>query len=547
MIAKFKFTALTLVIVTFSAAATMAAPKGRGGGPAPAVAHGGGAPAPAMARPAMPSIGHMGGAGIAHPSFSHPSFARPSFARPAVAHRSIERAAGTRHFSAPSRLAASAGSARAARFSHGRNAIAARSLASRHSRESTRALAAARGNARASARANAQAARANAQRSASDLRSRRGMTRADARAAALAARRDAAAARDLRRSAPMAAAAMATGSIGSAFVANRNAHAGWYRNWRHHHRGFGWFGPVFWPYAYSSIFGTVFWPYAYGYDYDLFWDYGYGDIYTAMFYPYSYDELVSLPAPLRRRGVRVATRGNNLGPETMQRLSPLCGDDSREVAGVPVDEIQAAVSPNDAQRAALDELGNAAVKAAQIVKDACPGDIALTPTGRLEAMQRRVEAMIQAVATVRGPLEKFYDMLNDEQKARFDAIGQRPANTTSAAAPQSLMGKCSMNEATQWPTAEIERAVRPNEPQLASLNALKQAADQAANELKNACPAQLPVTPSARFDAISARLNAMLEAIKTVSGPLNDFYSSLSDEQRAQFNRIGRAQSSRRG
>ncbi|MGZ5803347.1 MAG: Spy/CpxP family protein refolding chaperone [Xanthobacteraceae bacterium] len=321
-------------------------------------------------------------------------------------------------------------------------------------------------------------------------------------------------------------------------------HAGWYRNWRQHHRGFGWFGPLFWPYAYDSIFGNVFWPYAY--DYDPFWDYGYGDIYTAMFYPYSYEELVDLPVPLRRGPVNAPALAGSPAAQTMQRLAPLCGDDSREVAGVPVDEIQTAVAPNDAQRAVLDELGNAAIKAAQIVKDACPNDIALTPTGRLAAMQRRIEAMIEAVAAVRSPLEKFYDMLSDEQKARFDAIGQR-SGTAAATTPQSLMGKCSVAEATQWPTAQIERVVRPTPQQFDALNALKRAADGAAELLKSSCPTELPVTPSARFAAISARLYAMLDAIKTVSGPLNDFYASLSNEQKAQFNNIGRLRTSRQG
>jgi Domain of Unknown Function (DUF1520). len=56
----------------------------------------------------------------------------------------------------------------------------------------------------------------------------------------------------------------------------------------------------------------------------------------------------------------------------MGRYTEYCGQDSRDVAGVPVDDIQRAVSPTDAQRAALDDLGNASVQAAQIVKAACP-------------------------------------------------------------------------------------------------------------------------------------------------------------------------------
>jgi hypothetical protein len=32
--------------------------------------------------------------------------------------------------------------------------------------------------------------------------------------------------------------------------------------------------------------------------------------------------------------------------------------------------------------------------------------------------------MLDAVKTVRGPLEKFYDSLSDEQRARFNRMGQ---------------------------------------------------------------------------------------------------------------------------
>lgn len=286
----------------------------------------------------------------------------------------------------------------------------------------------------------------------------------------------------------------------------------------------------------------MFWPYAY--DYDPFWDYGYGDIYSAMFNPYSYDELVDVPLPLRGSPRAAIVTGSVPTSRTMQRLAPLCGDDSREVAGVPVDAIQTAVTPDEAQRATLDELGNAAIKAAEIVRAACPSDIALTPTGRVASMQSRIEAMIAAIAVVRDPLEKFYNSLTDEQKARFDAIGQR-GNTP--AGPRSLMGKCSVAEATEWPTEQIGRAIRPTPEQLAAFETLKRAADGAAELLKSSCPAELPVTPSARFAAISARLYAMLDAVKTVRKPLDDFYGTLSNEQKAQFNAIGRQRAAKQG
>jgi hypothetical protein len=40
------------------------------------------------------------------------------------------------------------------------------------------------------------------------------------------------------------------------------------------------------------------------------------------------------------------------------------------------------------------------------------------------------------------------------------------------------------------------------------------------------------------------RLNTMLDTVKSVRGALDDFYNSLSDEQKAQFNLIGRQQQS---
>ena len=49
-------------------------------------------------------------------------------------------------------------------------------------------------------------------------------------------------------------------------------------------------------------------------------------------------------------------------------------------------------------------------------------------------MQQRIEAMIAAVQTVQPPLEKFYGLLSDEQKARLTALGndqrQSKASTT---------------------------------------------------------------------------------------------------------------------
>ena len=56
--------------------------------------------------------------------------------------------------------------------------------------------------------------------------------------------------------------------------------------------------------------------------------------------------------------------------------------------------------PTPAQRAALDELQDASVKVAERLKVDCPSYQTLTPTGRVEAMEKRLEATLTAVKTV---------------------------------------------------------------------------------------------------------------------------------------------------
>jgi hypothetical protein len=44
---------------------------------------------------------------------------------------------------------------------------------------------------------------------------------------------------------------------------------------------------------------------------------------------------------------------------------------------------------------------------------------------------------------------------------------------------------------------------------------------------------------SARLAAVGQRLDAMLRAVKTVRLAMDDFYGSLTDEQKAAFDAIG--------
>jgi hypothetical protein len=321
----------------------------------------------------------------------------------------------------------------------------------------------------------------------------------------------------------------------------------------HHFRRFavfGWVGPLFWPYAYNDIYCDVFWGYwgygcadpywSSGYG-NPFWDYGYGDIYGGLFSPFAFNDLTAYLPTGRSSGRRA--RSNVAAASGA--IAQMCGDDTREVAGWPIDRIQQLVSPDDQQRMALDDVANASMKAAQIIKTACPTSVAFTPTGRLAAMQQRIEAMEQAVDVVRGPLETFYGALTEEQKAKLNAANQTP--TQQNGRPRGLVQSCSTaNAAIQWPDARIETAVRPNEAQQVKLKVLQGAATQAAEQLAASCPTELPTTPPARLAEITKRLEVMLGAVKNVRGALDDLYGDLSDEQKAQFNMIGQSRTAQR-
>jgi hypothetical protein len=89
------------------------------------------------------------------------------------------------------------------------------------------------------------------------------------------------------------------------------------------------------------------------------------------------------------------------------------------------DRLAELIKPTDAQLPKFEELKAASVKSADVMRDACLADVPETIIGRTEAMEKRMEAMLQAVRMVRPALEALYPTLSDEQKARLDSHSNR--------------------------------------------------------------------------------------------------------------------------
>ena len=309
-------------------------------------------------------------------------------------------------------------------------------------------------------------------------------------------------------------------------VAAGAALAGWHGQrgtpgwWQHGDGGYGWVGPMFWPFALYDIYDYALWGDGMG-----FWGYGYRDIYAAIFTPYDDDELARYVSPPQGRKFR-----------KFPTLERVCSDHAGELASLPVEQIRQSMRLSEEQQSILDDLRKASVEAAQTIHAACPTEAASTPSGRLAAMQQRLEAMKSAIERIRTPFEKFQESLDDDQKAELAELNdQRAPFAPKVPTAQS----CTPPETLQWPVSEIEAKLHLSETQREQLDALQRMNAFARNTLNFACQPDDNLTPPDRLATADTRLDAMLDAIRLIAPALDDFLATLSEEQKAQFETIG--------
>jgi hypothetical protein len=215
------------------------------------------------------------------------------------------------------------------------------------------------------------------------------------------------------------------------------------------------------------------------------------------------------------------------------------------VTDLPVDRLEKTIHLRDEQITALDALKAASSQASDILKASCSSEVAQTPLGRLDAVQKRIDGMTQALAIVRTTLDSFYNSLNEEQRQRLatlvPASGVKTNRRGSSASGSDLAALCGHRAEgfTQLPVQRIEQSIKPTQQQQDAFEKLKAASTEAANQLQASCPIEMPQAAMDRFDAVGKRLDAMATAIKTVRPALASFYASLTDEQKARFNTLG--------
>jgi hypothetical protein len=224
-----------------------------------------------------------------------------------------------------------------------------------------------------------------------------------------------------------------------------------------------------------------------------------------------------------------------------------CAEPDKGVTAWPFEQIAQAVQLKGDQQALLEDLERSADEAAKGLKQACPESLPMTPPGRLQAITMRLQATLDAVKLVRPPLEKFYESLSDEQKARFNELGpelgrdqERIARNEPQQKPRQADCGGAKSGLSSLAIDRIEERVQPTEAQSGALDRLGEAVNKAVDTLQAACPTTIPLTPVGRLEVMQQRLEAMIAAANTVRPALEDFYASLGDEQKAKFNRLSR-------
>src|SRR6185437_8531157 len=319
--------------------------------------------------------------------------------------------------------------------------------------------------------------------------------------------------------------------------------SGLYDRRHHHHLGIvlGFVGPLFWPYAYSDFVDYTYSPYAY----DTFWPYAFDDVYAGIYggYAPAYDASEDAYAYAGSSGSeRVYDRATNQTVGSTARSASaerICSGQAQGLTDFSIQKIADQVQPDQKQRDLLNALKDATIRAVNILQRACPGELPSTPTGRLAAMRARVDAMLKAVEVVAPALDQFYRSLSDEQRERFIALDQNE-QTASRKGGSDLNHLCQgqIGAKSDLPVAKIERTLRLDGDQDQALRALDQATMDSAKMLQAKCQPDQQLTPTGRLAAMRDRLQAVSQALQMTQSALMKFYGSLSDEQKARFDRM---------
>lgn len=134
-----------------------------------------------------------------------------------------------------------------------------------------------------------------------------------------------------------------------------------------------------------------------------------------------------------------------------------------------------------------------------------------------------------------------------EADGRHDStLRERRDATRASARPldeavEELLRACSegARELQHWPNETLAQLIAPDESQRGVLEHLRSDAEKQAQVLSAACPHDIPSDPVAQLDVSKSTAEAVLAAVSTITPLVEEFYTKLSDEQKARLIAFG--------
>jgi LTXXQ motif family protein len=232
----------------------------------------------------------------------------------------------------------------------------------------------------------------------------------------------------------------------------------------------------------------------------------------------------------------------------IEEMIHACDVQVQELRNMPLDGVAEMIMPTEQQRDALAQIRSAALKESESLAAACPKNLPASVHERLDTLSRTLAAMAASLAALRPTFATFYDLLNDEQKARLVtktvSADAQPRSDQKSRSHQSrdVANRHSdsycqqwMSYLKSWPIRQIDDRASLSDDQRATLYELTAAIYRAAGKLKTACDADDRFTPPGRIEARERQLKALQESVDAISPAFSRFENEISDTQKAQL------------
>jgi hypothetical protein len=180
----------------------------------------------------------------------------------------------------------------------------------------------------------------------------------------------------------------------------------------------------------------------------------------------------------------------------IEEMIHACEVQVHELRNMPLDGVAEMVKPTEQQRDALEQIRAAARNASEAPSSACPENLPASVPERLDTLSRTLGAMAASLAALRPTFARFYDLLNDEQKARLVAktvstdSQSRSDDKSRSLQNQDVTNRRGESSCQQWvlylkswPVRQIEDRASLSDDQRAALYELTAAIYRAASKL----------------------------------------------------------------